>query len=170
MHPVRTTVSENGPSNNRPPKVPGIYEKFKKVKESTQRPTARPVVDKEGRPSIMQVKHEPKPHKVYFGRLALAIKYISKWWKKEDNRTIAQDDCWDKKEKELPSKSGSLFQGLFWRGSDTSEANVHGASEPHMTKPKGTCAKCHLVLLSLSISGSQYSLITIVKLKYNLSI
>ena len=169
-------MSENGPSNNRPSKVPGSDEKFKKVKESTQKPTGRPVVDKEGTPSIMQVTHKPQLHKendkedVSFGRLAHAFDYISKWWKKEDNRTIAQDDCSDKKEKELPSKSGSLFQGLFWRGSGTSEANVHGASEPHMTKPKGTCAKCHLVLLSLSISGSQYSLITIVKLKFKLSI
>ena len=161
MHPVRTTVSENGPSNNRPPKLPGSDEKFKKVKESTQRPTARPVVDKEGTPSIMQVKREPQLDKendkegVSFGRLARAFDCISKWWKKEDNRTIAQDDCSDKKEKELPSKSGSLFQGLFWGDSETSEANVHGASEPHMTKPKGTCAKCHLVLLSLSIIGFQ---------------
>ena len=62
---------------------------------------------------------------------------------------MEQDKCLDEKEKELPSKSRSLFQGLFWRGSDTSEANVHGASGPHMTKPEGT--KCHFVLLPLFV-------------------
>ena len=153
MHPVETTISENGPSNKCPLKATNSDEKLKKAGESTQRPTARPVVDKKGTPS----KHEAQLHNenekegVTYGSSAHTFDCISKWWKKRDSGTMvmAQDKCLDEKEKELPSKSRSLFQGLFWRGSDTSEANVHSASGPHMTKPKGT--KCHFVLLPLSV-------------------
>ena len=53
-HPVGTTMSENGSSNKCPLKATNSDEKLKKAEESTQRPTARPVVDKKGTPS----KHE----------------------------------------------------------------------------------------------------------------
>ena len=53
-HPVGTIMSENGSSNKCPLKATNSDEKLKKAEESTQRPTARPVVDKKGTPS----KHE----------------------------------------------------------------------------------------------------------------
>ena len=156
MHPVETTISENGPSNKCPLKATNSDEKLKKSEESTQRPTARPVVDKKGTPSKheAQLENENEKEGVTYGCSAYTFDCISKWWKKKDSGTMAmeQDKCLDEKEKELPSKSRSLFQGLFWRGSENSEANVHSASGPHMTKPKGT--KCHFVLLSLSVRTS----------------
>ena len=51
---LRTTMSENGPSNKCPLKATNSDEKLKKAEESTRRPTARPVADKKGTPS----KHE----------------------------------------------------------------------------------------------------------------
>ena len=54
VHPVETTISENGPSNKCPLKATNSDEKLKKAEESTQRLTTRPVVDKKGTPS----KHE----------------------------------------------------------------------------------------------------------------
>ena len=154
MHHVGTTMNENGPSNKCPLKATNSDEKLKKAEESTQRLTARPVVDKKATPSKIQVKHEAQldneidKEGVSYG--SFAFEYISKWWKKKESGTTAQGNCLDKKEKKLPSKSRSLLPGLFWRGSDTSEENVRGASGPDMAKPKGT--KCHqLVLLSLSV-------------------
>ena len=54
VHPLGTTMSENGLSNKCPLKATNSDEKLKKAEESTQRPTTRPVVDKKGTPS----KHE----------------------------------------------------------------------------------------------------------------
>ena len=54
VHPVGTTMSENGLSNKCPLKATNSDEKLNKAEESTQRPTTRPVVDKKGTPS----KHE----------------------------------------------------------------------------------------------------------------
>ena len=148
-------MSKNGPSNKCPLKVTNSDEKLKKAEESTQRPIAWPV-NKKGTPSKheAQLDNENDKEGVTYGSSAHTFDYISKWWKKKDSGTMAmeQDKCLDETEKELPSKSRSLFPGLFWRGSDTSEANVHGASGPNVTKPKGT--KCHFVLLPLSISTS----------------
>ena len=153
VHPVGTTMSENGPSNKCPLKATNSDEKLKKAKESTQRLTTRTVVDKKGTPSKheAQLDNENDKEGVTCGSFSHAFDCISRWWRKKDSGPIAraQDNCLDEKEEELPSKSRSLFQGLFWRGSDTSEANVHGASGPHMTKPKGT--KCHFVLLPLFV-------------------
>lgn len=150
MHPVGTTMSENGPSDKYPVKTTNSDEKLKKAEESTHTPPARPVVDKKGAPSKheAQLDHENDKEGVSYGSFAHAFDCLSKWWKKKDSGTTAQGNCLDEKEKGLPSKYRSLFQGLFWRGSDTIEANAHGASGPHMAKPKGTC---HFVLLPLSI-------------------
>lgn len=147
-------MSENGPSNNRPSKALDSDEKLKNVEGSTQRPTAKPVMDKGGTPKKIQVKHEVQLDNgsdkkgVSCGSFAHVFDCISKWWKKEDSGTMAQENCFDEKEKELPSKSRSLISGLFWRVSDTGEENVQGASEPNMAKSKGR--ECDLVLLSLS--------------------
>lgn len=153
VHPVGTTMSENGPSNKCPLKATNSDETLKKAEESTQRPTTRPVVDKKGTPRKheAQLDNENGKEGVSCGSFAHTFDCISRWWRKKDSGPIARalDNCLDEKEEELPSKSRRLFQGLFWRGSDTSEANVHGASGPHMTKPKGT--KCHFVLLPLSV-------------------
>ena len=153
VHPVGTSISENGPSNKCPLKATNSDETLKKAEESTQRPTTRPVVDKKGTPRKheAQLDNENGKEGVSCGSFSHAFDCISRWWRKKDSGPIAraQDNCLDEKEEELPSKSRSLFQGLFWRGSDTSEANVHGASGPHMTKPKGT--KCHFVLLPLFV-------------------
>ena len=54
VHPVGTTMSENGPSNKCPLKAMNSDEKLKKAEESTQRRTTRLLVDKKGTPS----KHE----------------------------------------------------------------------------------------------------------------
>ena len=147
-------MSENGPSDKYPVKTTNSDEKLKKAEESTHSPTARPVVVKKATPSKheAQLDNENVKEGVSYGSFAHAFDCISKWWKKKDSGTMAmeQGNGLEEKEKEFPSKSRSLFQGLFWRGSDTSEANVHGASRPDMARPKGT--KCHqLVLLSLSI-------------------
>ena len=146
-------MSENGLSNKCPLKATNSDEKLKKAEESAQRLTTRTVVDKKGTPRKReaQLDNENDKEGVSCGSFADTFDCISKWWEKKGSGTMEmeQDKCLDEKEKELPSKSRRLFQGLFWRGSDTSEANVHGASGPHMTKPEGT--KCHFVLLSLSI-------------------
>ena len=146
-------MSENGPSNKCPLKATNSDETLKKAEESTQRPTTRPVVDKKGTPRKCeaQLDNDNGKEGVSCGSFAHTFDCISRWWRKKDSGPIAraQDNCLDEKEEELPSKSRSLFQGLFWQGSDTSEANVHGASGPHMTKPKGT--KCHFVLLPLFV-------------------
>ena len=162
-------MSENGPSNKCPLTAMNSDETLKIAEESTQRPTTRPLVDKKGTPikHEAQLDNENDKEGVTYGSFARTFDCISKWWKEKDSGTMAmeQDKCLDKKEKELPSKSRSLFQELFWRGSDTSEANVHGASGPHMTKPKGT--KCHLVFCHC-LSGPQFSLITFVRTHPNL--
>ena len=146
-------MSENGPSSKCPLKETNSDEKLKKAEESTQRPTTTPVVDKTGTPSKheAQLDNENDKEGVTYGSFSHAFDCISNWWKRKDSgpMAMAQGNCLDEKEKELPSKSRSLFPGLFWPGRDTSEANVLGASGPHMAKPKGT--KCHFVLLPLSV-------------------
>ena len=146
-------MSENGASNKCPLKAINSDEKLKKAEESTQRPIARLVVDKKGTPSKheAQLDNENDKEGVSYGGFARSLDYMMRWCKKKDSGPMAtsQDNCLDEKEKEFPSKYRSLFQGLFWRSSDTSEANVHGASGPHMATPKGT--KCHFFLLPLSV-------------------
>ena len=149
-------MSENGPSNKCPLKATNSDEMLKKAEESTQRPTTRPVVDKKGTPSKheAQLDNENDKEGVSYGSFAHTFDCISKWWKKKGSGTIAmlQDHPFDETKTVLLTKSRYFFPGLFWQGSDTSEANVHGASGPHMASPKGT--KCHFVLLSLSIWSS----------------
>ena len=143
VHTVGATMSENGSSTKCPLKAPDSDQTFKRAEQPTQRPPLRPVVENEGTPSKMQVKYEVKfdnakdKESVSSRGFALALDWLTKWWKKEDTPTMTHDVCLDKKEKGMSSKFRSPFSRWFWRGSDNGETNVHGEGEPNMIKSKG---------------------------------
>lgn len=143
VHTVGATMSENGSSTKCPLKAPDGDQTFKRAEQPTQRPPLRPVVENEGTPSKMQVKYEVKfdnakdKEGVSSRGFALAFDWLTRWWRREDTPTMTHGVCLDKKEKGMSSKFRSPFSRWFWRGSDNGETNVHGETEPNMTKSKG---------------------------------